>query len=103
MSETATDWMCCSRTAPLDDGVGAERGAVDGEADVVSRDASFLQDQRDAADDPFLRGGRSGQHFSRKEALRGLKDDIRKGPPNIDGEPATFHYQLIPQRLPGYQ
>jgi hypothetical protein len=28
---------------------------------------------------------------------------IRKGPPNIDGEPATFHYQRIPQRLPGYQ
>ena len=94
-----------ARTAPLDDGIGAKRSAVDGEADVVRRDARLLQDQRDTADDPFLRGRRSGQNLSRKEALRGLEDDIRKGPPNIDGEPATFHYQRseFPHRLTGYQ
>src|SRR5262249_27506443 len=109
--ETLRGDQCRARTAPLDDGIGAERGAVDGEAHVARRDGGFLQNQRDAADDPILRGGRSGQHLSREEALRGLEDDIRKGPPNIDGEPATFHYQRskfprtsgIPTRLPGYQ
>src|SRR5262245_11204284 len=68
----------------------------------MRRDAGTFQDQGDAADNPFLRGGGCGQHFSRKEALAGLEDDIRKGPPNIDGEPATFHYQRseFPKDLP---
>jgi hypothetical protein len=93
-----------ARTAPLNDGVGAERGAVDCEADLTRRDGGFLQHQRDAADHTFFRGGRSGQHLSRKEALRGLEDNIREGPPNIDGKPATFHSQRsVPYKLSGYQ
>src|SRR4029077_10750422 len=79
-----------ARTAPLDDGIGDKRSAVDGEADVVRRDARLLQDQRDTADDPFLRGRGSGQNLSRKEALRGLDDDSRTGAPQMEHEPAHF-------------
>jgi len=64
---------------------------VDGQADAIGRDAGLAQHQRDGAHDPFLGCLRSGQHLAREKGVRGFQHDIRKGPSDIDRQPATIH------------
>ena len=84
----------------LDDGIGAERGAVDDQADAVGRDAGLAENQRDGAHDSFLGRVSGGEHLAREKAARGLQHDIRKGPSDIDRQPATIHHLQLGIPMP---
>ena len=83
------------RAGALDEGVGGEGGAVDEEVDLARRDPGRADRLADRRDHPHFGGVRGGEHLggghAAPDAARSeLEGNVRKGPADIHGQPATF-------------
>lgn len=73
--------------APLDDGVGRERRAVDKHVDVADMRARIGKDKPHAVQHRLLGPLRSRQHLARLAHLTHVQHDIRERATDIDGKP----------------
>ena len=80
-----------ARAAPLDDGVGGERRAVNGDLDIAGRDAGARENLADAREHAALRRIRRRQHLVGHKTDRRLKHDVGEGAANIDSQATTRH------------